>query len=109
MEFKPKPRPTLHDLNIDKLGPLVDTFMGHYSGSNSLVELHKILDNWHAIVGDKIASIATPKEFETDTGKLTLQVKNSMWRNELSFLKISLIENLNIKLGDNTIQDIILR
>lgn len=109
VSFSPKKRPTLKEMNFDKLGFLVDKYFKEHKNFSSVVELDTINSVWSSALGEKISTISTPKSFDVKTGKLTIKVENSLWRNDLAFMKTDLIDSLNKKLSDIVIQDIILR
>jgi predicted nucleic acid-binding Zn ribbon protein len=66
-----------------------------------------ILKHWEAVVGPSVAVHAYPEQIRSD--KLYVRVDTSVWLQELTLLKPSLIEKLNAVLGDHVIRDMILR
>lgn len=60
---------------------------------------------WNKVVGERILK-RTQSLYARD-GKLVVEVENSAWMNELSFLKSEIITKLNKELGDWVIDDII--
>ncbi|MEQ1795207.1 MAG: DUF721 domain-containing protein, partial [Nitrospira sp.] len=71
-----------------------------------LVEL-RIQQQWLTIVGEPIASHTWPAEIRFH--KLYLLVENSVWLQQLTFLKPALIAKLNAEAGSNFLTDIVLR
>ena len=60
---------------------------------------------WNNVVGERILKRTQP--LYAQDGKLVVEVENSAWMNELSFLKTDIIAKLNKELGDWVIDDII--
>jgi predicted nucleic acid-binding Zn ribbon protein len=71
------------------------------------LEEYTVLDRWADIVGDGIA--AQTKAERIKDGKLWVSVRQSTWRNELMFMKETLIESVNKAFGKQIITDIVLR
>lgn len=61
---------------------------------------------WPTIVGPRIAKNTSAER--VNDGILFVKVKSDVWRNELLFYKMELIEKLNLKLGKKVVLDIIL-
>lgn len=59
---------------------------------------------WSDVVGEAIALHTAPEEIRFDT--LTIVVDSAVWMHELSFLKKTLIEKINLLLGKNGIRKI---
>jgi len=59
---------------------------------------------WNEIVGDRIAS--RTKALRYENGRLFVEVCNSTWIQELSFLQRSITRRLNAAIGRNTIRSI---
>jgi hypothetical protein len=62
---------------------------------------------WPEIVGPAIAFRATP--LRIIRGVLTVAVSSGPWKQELAFLKMTMIEKLNNRLGGEVVRDIVLR
>lgn len=62
---------------------------------------------WPEIVGPAIATRAMP--LRIIKGVLTVAVSSGPWKQELSFLKVAMIEKLNNRLGGDVVRDILLR
>ena len=67
-------------------------------------ELTLIISAWDDAVGDQIAGYARPSAYKNH--RLTVDVANSIWLQQLQFLKDELMVRLNEKLGDKLIADI---
>ena len=59
---------------------------------------HRILARWPELVGEQLAQRTFPDGLER--GLLWVRVANSSWLHELSFLRESLIDQINRELGD---------
>ena len=68
------------------------------------IEQHRALYLWDDIVGDQIARVTTPQKIEKNV--LFVSVDSPVWRNELMFLKLKIIKDINKKLTGNSIKDI---
>jgi len=64
-----------------------------------------VLLKWNKVVGDRIASYATPLRVRDSL--LFVSVENASWRNELVFLKGKIIKELNQSVKANVIKDIV--
>ena len=60
---------------------------------------------WGEVVGERIASQTNPLRVRDSI--LFVRVENASWRNELVFLKGSIIKELNQSVGANVIKDIV--
>jgi predicted nucleic acid-binding Zn ribbon protein len=65
----------------------------------------ELVSHWHEYVGDKIASVTTCTE--SSDGVLYVKVHSAPWRQELSFLKQSILSALRKKSDCATIRDIV--
>jgi len=71
-----------------------------------LVEL-RIQQQWPALVGEPINSHTWPVQIRSH--KLYLLVENSVWLQQLTFLKPALLAKLNAEAGSELLTDIVLR
>ena len=70
---------------------------------NGIIQQRSI-EVWADVVGEKVAKNTEAKSIEH--GTLTVETKNSVWRQELLFQKKEIIKKLNRKLKKNIIKDI---
>lgn len=68
---------------------------------------HKLLKNWPAIAGEPIASHTRPDQIKFK--KLYLVAENSVWLQQLTFMKPELVQKINDAAGSNLVADIVLR
>jgi len=73
-------------------------------GIKDKIEENFAIVYWDAVVGKEIAKKTEP--FKVIKGSLFVRVDDTVWRNELQFLKHEIIEKLNKKIGKNIINDI---
>ena len=67
-------------------------------------ELHEVFDFWEKSVGKEIAKHATPSKFR---GKvLWVDVSDSIWMQQLQFLKTTLIDKINKEFDSVQVDDI---
>ena len=55
-------------------------------------------------MGERVAEVSQAEKIEK--GVLFVRVESPVWRNELSFMKQNLIENINKKLNKQIVKDI---
>ncbi|GAB4338487.1 MAG: hypothetical protein Kow0037_22550 [Calditrichia bacterium] len=73
-------------------------------GIKERVEEHFAFVYWDSAVGKQIAAQTEPKKIVN--GTLFVKVSNTIWRNELTFMKPDIIGKLNHKIGKNVVKDI---
>ena len=67
---------------------------------------NKALVIWPTVVGPKIAK--NTKAEKIKNGRLFVKAKSDVWKNELMFYKLDIINKLNSKIGKTVVHDIIL-
>lgn len=77
-----------------------------YGMETKLLE-HRLAQRWGEIAGDQIAAHTRPDQIRFK--KLYLIVENSVWLQQLLFLKPELIEKVNAVAGSRLVTDIVLR
>jgi predicted nucleic acid-binding Zn ribbon protein len=87
--------------------PRLAEILGHYfkrSGLNRKIEEQKILEAWERAVGEPIAARTQP----TGVKNRVLQVKvtNSVWMQQLHFMKGLILQNLREQIGEHFLQDL---
>lgn len=70
------------------------------------IQRYKAFQYWNEVVGPQIGEQTEPKRLSGDV--LFVRVRSDVWRNELYYHKQDILQKLNQKLGDQTIQDIVL-
>jgi predicted nucleic acid-binding Zn ribbon protein len=73
-------------------------------GIESNVKRHEVIALWPDIAGDRIAAISTAIRVEGQI--LVVKVDNCTWRNELLYVKQSLLEKISGAVGNNIVKDI---
>ncbi len=73
-------------------------------GIKGKIEENFAIVYWDAVVGNEIARQTEP--FRVTDGTLYVKVADTVWRNELHFLKNEIIQKLNEKVGKQIITDI---
>ena len=73
-------------------------------GIDKAIEQNQAVVQWSDIVGERIAQVSEAVKIEK--GTLFIRVDSPVWRNELSFMKENLIENMNKALKKNIVKDI---
>ena len=73
-------------------------------GIEEKVKEYEAIGRWPAIVGNKIAEVTTAER--VSDGILFVKVKNSVWRNELMYMKSDILASMDETIGKNVIKDI---
>jgi len=92
--------------SIDSLSCILEGLARRLGLESKLLE-SRLRRNWVSIVGEPIASNTWPDQIRYK--KLYLLVHNSVWLHQLTFLKPSLLHNLNGVAGGELVTDIVLR
>lgn len=77
-----------------------------YSLEAKLLE-HRLRRRWPEVVGEQIAAHTRPDQIRFK--KLSLIVENSVWLQQLTFLKPTLLKKINEAAGGEIVSDIVLR
>jgi hypothetical protein len=70
-------------------------------GVSGAVREHRLVTSWHEVVGERIAARTWPTGLQR--GVLWVQVANSAWMQELSFLKEAIARSANELVGPPTL------
>jgi hypothetical protein len=92
--------------SIDSLSCILEGVARRLGLESKLLE-SRLRRNWVSIVGEPIASNTWPDQIRYK--KLYLLVHNSVWLHQLTFLKPTLLHNLNGVAGGELVTDIVLR
>ena len=92
--------------SIDSLSCILEGVARRLGLESKLLE-SRLRRNWVSIVGEPIASNTWPDQIRYK--KLYLLVHNSVWLYQLTFLKPTLLHNLNGVAGGELVTDIVLR
>lgn len=87
-------------------GSVLASLAQRYGLGTKLVE-YKLHQHWGMIAGDAVAAHTRPDTIRFK--KLYLLVENSVWLQQLTFLKPALIERINASAGHPVVSDIVLR
>ncbi len=87
-----------------ELGPLLKAMLESL-GLNKKIRQYSVIDEWPALVGDRIAGVTEP--YRVDGGVLYVRVRTAEWRNELSMRKPEILKKINR--NGEIIQDILFR
>ena len=88
---------------MEKLNTSIQDFLENY-GLKKGVKQNSAILYWEEVVGKKISENTEVQGVEH--GTLTVSVSNPAWRQELLFKKKEIIEQLNKKIGENTIKEV---
>ena len=92
--------------NNYKIGDVIRKLMQNPKLANRLEKLDAIYA-WEEIVGKPICNYITDQKIHKNI--LYIKLKSSVIRNELSYKKTEIINEINQKIGKNLINDIVLR
>ena len=87
----------------ESLGNLLNQLFQR-NGMAQQIQEYEAVNLWEQVVGEKIAKVTKAKDVRD--GKLFVEVLNSIWRNELYYMKPSIIEKINKHIGKKIIHDI---
>lgn len=73
-------------------------------GIEKAIQQNQAVTKWSDIVGERIAEFSEAQRIEN--GVLYVKVNSPVWRNELVFMKSSLINSVNEALAKNVVKDI---
>ena len=88
---------------MEKLNTSIKTFLDNY-GLEKGVKQNTAIAIWCEVVGDRVSKNTEPVSVEH--GVITVSVSNPTWRQELLFKHQDIIQELNNRLGKNTIKEI---
>ena len=88
---------------MEKLDTTIKNFLNKL-GLTKNVNQNKAIVLWDEVVGEKISKNTEP--ISVEHGTLTVSVSSSTWRQELVFKQQDIINQLNKKLGQNTIKEV---
>ena len=91
---------------LDSFGSILSGLAKRLGLESRLVEL-RLQQRWHEIVGEPMASHTWPAQIRFK--KLYLIVRNSVWLNQLTFLKPALLMKLQVESGTGVVTDIAFR
>lgn len=73
-------------------------------GIENKIKQNEIIVRWPEIVGEKLSKVTTADKVEN--GILFVRVTNSVWRNELIYMKTEIINRISSRLNTDIINDI---
>jgi len=86
------------------VGNIIDTFLKRMGYDVALKEW-EVVDNWPAIVGERIAEKTVCEKAEK--GILHVKVNSAPWRQELTYMKDAIKDSIIRETGCETIRDIL--
>ena len=92
--------------SLDSFGSVLSGLAKRLGLESKLLEL-RLQHDWRHIVGEPIASHTWPAHIRFK--KLSLVVRNSVWLQQLTFLKPALLAKLNAASGTELVKEIVLR
>ncbi|MBH0204978.1 MAG: DUF721 domain-containing protein [Nitrospira sp.] len=92
--------------SLDSFGSILDGLAKRLGLESRLLEL-RLQHEWRDIVGEPIGSHTWPAHIRFK--KLSLVVRNSVWLQQLTFLKPALLAKLNEAAGTELVKEIVLR
>ena len=90
--------------NIHSLGDALNEFIRENKLEEKIYEA-KVINDWKKIMGHNVAVLT--QSITLKNGKLTLVLKSSVLRNELSMSKQKIIVLVNSYFGANVVKDVI--
>lgn len=68
------------------------------------LDLHRLRNTWVDLVGDRLGGRTWPERLRD--GVLTVNVANSAWKNELTFLRVDLVKRINVNVDGVSVKAI---
>lgn len=96
----------MRNREIKTLGTVIDQLVDTHNLRGRLDE-QRVLGLWAAVVGRQIAGVTQPISIRL--GVLSVEVKSSSWRQELTYKKESIIQQLNDHLESNVVKNIVFK
>ena len=93
----------MYENKVKSTGDILQKLVKKYHLEGNLSD-QNIINSWPEIVGSELAAICTPVKFEH--GKLTLKVKNQIWRQELGNKEKELLNSIKTKTKEIKIKSI---
>jgi hypothetical protein len=92
--------------NQQPLKEVIDDWLAKHPAADKAKET-RVAHLWGALLGPAVKNRTTSMYFRN--GILQVKLDSSVLRNELSFAKSSIIENMNKELGENVVLEIIMK
>tara|TARA_B100000401_G_scaffold361509_1_gene259190 strand:- start:183 stop:476 length:294 start_codon:yes stop_codon:yes gene_type:complete len=92
--------------NTQKLSSIIDKVINKNNLRHKIDQLN-IIDIWRDIIGESMHKYV--KEEKVKDLTLYIKLKSSVVRNEISYNKSRIIENINKRIGKQAIKEIILK
>ena len=67
-------------------------------------QLFQLVKSWPAIVGEQVAALTAPAFFRREV--LWIHVQDSAWMQHLQYVKLDLLDRVNVALGDQPATDL---
>ena len=91
--------------NEQPLKQVIDTWLSEHPMANK-VKQTRVTHLWGALLGPSVKN--RTKNIYFSKGKLTVKLDSSVLRNELSFARESIIQNINKELGETVVTELVL-
>jgi len=89
--------------NLPSMGEVLGEFFKR-TGMNRKIQEQRILDSWERAVGEGVAERTQPVSVKNRV--LQVKVANSVWMQELHFMKELIMQKLQQQTGNNILQDL---
>lgn len=91
--------------NEQPLKQVIDTWLSEHPMANKAKQT-RVTHLWGALLGPSVKN--RTKNIYFSKGKLTVKLDSSVLRNELSFARENIIENINKELGETVVTELVL-
>ncbi len=92
--------------NVQNIGEVINELLKELHIDRKLKEI-SVINSWGEVLGNNISKATTKLYFKDRV--LFVSLSSSVIRNELLLLKSKIIKALNDKVGENVVDDIVLR
>lgn len=92
--------------NEQPLKKVIDEWLSEHPMANKAKQT-RVTHLWGALLGPSVKN--RTKSIYFSNGTLTVKLDSSVLRNELSFAKENIVENINKELGEEVVKELILK
>ncbi|HIW95137.1 MAG TPA: DUF721 domain-containing protein [Candidatus Corynebacterium gallistercoris] len=75
-------------------------------GWHKQFSVHKLMNAWEELVGEKVAEHTRPVKFEEETKRLVVQCDSTPWTTQLRYMQKSILQSLARQLGPDVVAEL---
>jgi predicted nucleic acid-binding Zn ribbon protein len=94
------------DRNPVRIGKVIESVLREAGEKNPHPpEALAVVSWWPEVVGNKLSRVC--RAVSLKDGKLIVEVKSPVWKQELLFQKRSIIRKINLRMGNNIVSEVV--